>query len=315
MQIKSVLKGCKPINDIYTKWKWREHRVSYGKEYPDKTFFVIRRASCKIGLFSHVMTNIGLIEYAVNRGWIPVIDMQNTGNTYLEDNQVGKENAWEFFFEQPCGYTLQDIKTAKNVVLSSGLITGENVYPGSNVAFDKEQRQRWRQLFQQYIRVTPELLTEFDADYEKLFDGKKVMGVLARGTDYTHKRPSRHPVQPTVQQLKAEIERVMAEHACELIYLATEDSEIFHELKESYGDRLVALKTKRYTIQDASNINDVWQNRACDAYLKGKEYLETIWLLGRCNCLVAGCVGGTYGALLMSSGYDDQYIFDLGIYP
>ena len=37
-------------------------------------------------------------------------------------------------------------------------------------------------------------------------------------------------------------------------------------------------------------------------------------LLARCDCLVAGSVGGTYGALLMSKGYDYEYVYDLGVY-
>ena len=126
MNVKKVFQKITFLNEPYTRWKWRERRVSYGKENPDKTFYVIRRASCKVGLFSHVMTNMGLVKYALDRGYIPVIDMQNTKNTYLEPDQVGKVNAWEFYFEQPCGYSLRDIKKSKNVILSNGLITKEN---------------------------------------------------------------------------------------------------------------------------------------------------------------------------------------------
>lgn len=314
-RIKSVLQNCKFLNDTYTKWKWREHRVSYGQEYPDQTFYVIRRARCKIGLFSHVMTNAGLIEYAVNHGWIPVVDMQNTGNTYLADDQIGRVNAWELFYDQPAGYTLDDIAHARNVILSSGLITAQSEYPGSEVAYDAEALRRWRKVFHQYIQVNKDLLPLYEADRQRLFGTRRVLGVLARGTDYTHQRPSRHPVQPTTEQLIVKITQVMQEQNCEQIYLATEDAEIYQDLKQTFGHQLVALDTERYTIQDGENINDQHQNRENDAYLKGREYLETIWLLSQCQCLVAGCVGGTYGALLMSEGYDYQYVFDLGVYP
>ena len=65
----------------------------------------------------------GACAYAVKQGYIPVIDMQNGRNTYLEEGKVGRENAWEYYFEQPCGYRLADIRDAKNVILSDGLIT------------------------------------------------------------------------------------------------------------------------------------------------------------------------------------------------
>ena len=110
MNVKEKLKGITILNRLYVSWKWRERRVSHGKENPDKIFFVIRRARCKAGLFSLVMTNMGLVKYALDKGYIPVIDMQSERNTYLEEEQVGRENAWEFYFEQPCGYSLKDIE-------------------------------------------------------------------------------------------------------------------------------------------------------------------------------------------------------------
>ena len=39
-----------------------------------------------------------------------------------------------------------------------------------------------------------------------------------------------------------------------------------------------------------------------------------LMLLAGCDCLAAGDVGGTHGALLMSRGYEYCYIFDLGKY-
>ena len=48
--------------------------------------------------------------------------------------------------------------------------------------------------------------------------------------------------------------------------------------------------------------------------LGGRAYLINILLLAKCNCLVAGSVGGTYGALLLSNGYEYEYVFDLGVY-
>ena len=48
--------------------------------------------------------------------------------------------------------------------------------------------------------------------------------------------------------------------------------------------------------------------------LGGRAYLINILLLAKCNCLVAGSVGGTYGAILLSDGYEYEYVFDLGVY-
>ena len=312
MNIKQKLQGITVLDEIYTKWKWRERRVSYGSKHPDKTFFVVRRAYCKVGLFSHVMTNMGLVAYAVKQGYIPVIDMQNGRNTYLEEGKVGRENAWEYYFEQPCGYRLADIRDAKNVILSDGLITEKNEYPDFRVAEGGELFAYWHDIFQKYFKVKEDIRLEYEKIREVMLGGAKTLGILARGTDYVSSKPKGHPIQPTAEQMIKKAEEIMKEYSCEKIYLATEDADIYDRLKEVFGEALTAPDTERYTTKGTQNINDLRQDT--DKYQKGKEYLLSMMLLAGCDCLAAGNVGGTHGALLMSDGFEYCYIFDLGKY-
>lgn len=314
MGLKQQIQKVSFINEPYTKWKWRERKVSYGNENPEKTFFVIRRASCKVGLFSSVMTNMGLVDYAVKKGYIPVIDMQNASNTYLEPEQVGKMNAWDFYFNQPMGYGLEDIAASKNIILSNGLITKKNDYPDMRIVDDEKLLLRWREVFGKYFSINDALFEEFRTEKQKLFGENRVLGVLARGTDYINLKPKNHPIQPTAIQIAGKAAEVMEQYQCTYIFLATEDQSIFHAVKEQFGDKLLAMETTRYTTSGSQNINDMCSGREADRYLKGKEYLLSVWLLSQCNCLVAGNVGGTHGALLMSPGYEYSYVFDLGLY-
>lgn len=314
MNIKKLMKQIPFVDGLYVRYKWRERKVSFGEENPDKTFFVIRRATCKVGLFSYVMTNMGLVKQAVDKGYIPVIDMQGNANTYLEDEEVGRKNAWEFYFEQPCGYTLEDISKSKNVILSSGLITKENIYPGKEIAVNKEESMEWRSLFAKYLRVRKDIEREVNALYDKMFGKNRVLGVLCRGTDYINNRPKNHPVQPEPEEVIKKAVEIMERYRCERIYLATEDDEIYRKFRKALGSKLCVTQAKRCAESGKANINDISYQREKDRYLKGKEYLENIMLLAKCNYLVAGSVGGTYGALLMSGGYDYEYVYDLGLY-
>lgn len=314
MNFKKKLQQISVINEPYTKWKWREQKVSYGKMYSDKTFFVIRRASCKIGLFSHVMTNAGWIDYAINNGYIPVVDMQNTANNYLENEKIGKDNAWEYYFQQPCGYTLKDIKNAKNVILSSGLIAEGFNYPDYRIASDEMRLLYWHMVFDKYIRPTQEILNELNELKRIYFANKRTLGILARGTDYVSSRPAGHPVQPSAEQIIEKAYRVMEEYSCAKIYLATEDAVIYRKFKTAFGEKLLSLETERYSASAGQNINDLIAEKQKSKVIKGKEYLLSIMLLANCNCLVAGNAGGTHGALLLNKGYDYKFIFELGTY-
>jgi len=51
------------------------------------------------------------------KGYIPVVDMKHYTNQYFKDGRTFKDNAWEYFFEQPCGYTLEDIENSLNCVV------------------------------------------------------------------------------------------------------------------------------------------------------------------------------------------------------
>lgn len=312
MSIKHKLQSITVLNQLYTKWKWRERKVSYGTMYPDQVFFVIRRAYCKVGLFSYVMTNMGLVDYALGQGYIPVIDMQNGRNTYLDDNKVGKENAWEYYFKQPCGYTLKDIKNARNVILSNGLITSANHYPDFRIVEEEAMFSYWHKVFQEYFKLSDDIRDACQRMRQELLGDTRVLGILARGTDYVSSKPKGHPIQPTAEQIIIKAEEVMKDYSCEKIYLATEDADIYDKLKGAFGEKLFALDTERYTTIGEQNINDLRENS--DKYLGGKEYLLSMLLLSGCNCLVAGNVGGTHGVLLMSDGFEYRCIFNLGKY-
>ena len=314
MNIKGKLKKMAFFDHLYVQWKWRERKVSWGAENPDKTFLVIRRAQCKAGLFSLVMTNMGLVKYALDKGYIPVIDMQSERNTYLDEEQVGRENSWEFYFEQPCGYSLKDISRSRNIILSSGLIGKNNFFPEDRMVKNPEEYQMWRNLFQRYFHVKKEILEEAETLKRELFHGERVLGVLCRGTDYTNTRPKDHPIQPDIADVLDKVDEVLKQQKCSYVYLATEDDDIYAVFERQYGAKLKALKTRRYHNTGQENINDISAKSGESKYQLGRDYLMTILLLADCNCLVAGSAGGTYGALLMGKEYEYQYIFDLGTY-
>ena len=51
-----------------------------------------------------------------------------------------------------------------------------------------------------------------------------------------------------------------------------------------------------------------------DKYVSGLQYLTAIYILSKCQYLVATQCGGTKGALIMSDGYKSTYIFNKGLY-
>lgn len=310
--MKRYLKKIKFINNAYTKFKWRERKVSYGDENSDKTFYVVRRAGSKVGLFSLVLTSLGYIKYALDRGYIPVIDMCNEDNTYMQQNHKG--NVWEYYFEQPCGYTLDDIKHSSHVIIGNGLIDGSVPFPGEDIAYNDQKLEMWKTVADRYLIVRQEIRQETDELWRKFNGNEHVLGVLLRGTDYVNSKPKNHPVQPTINQAIEKINEILLKEKFEKIYLATEDAAIYQKLKEQYGKMIISMDVKRYVTTEGENINDISVKESQNKYQMGKDYLINILLLSKCDYLLAGNAGGSQGALLLGNIDVPRFIFNLGKY-
>lgn len=294
---------------------WQEHRKSYGKENPDKTFYVIRRRDLYCGLFSLFLTNLQHIDNALKKGYIPVVDMQNDFNIYLSEDKIGKENAWEYYFNQPMGYSLQDIQKSKNVIIGSGAVPP--MFPYLDIKFltgETGELEYWRSIVKKYISLSPDAKEIIDKEYQKLFTKEdKVLGVKCRGTDYSNGKPKNHPIQPTPEQAVSKAEEIFKAQGCTKVFLATEDAEFYELFQQRFGDKLITNKTDYMQYQGGSTGKQEYEQED-GGYKAGMEYLVTTMLLAKCDCLCAGCVSATVGALLLTEGYEYTYLFDLGVY-
>ena len=303
---------CKKRRD---KLYWEEHTEKRGKENPDKTFYIIRRRDLYCGLFSLFITNLKRIDDAIKQGYIPVIDMQNDFNIYLSEDKIGKENAWEYYFEQPMGYSLNDIGHSRNVIIGSGAVP--EMFPYLDIKFltgESGELEYWRQQVRRYISLSETAKKRVEEEYHRLFAvDDKVLGVKCRGTDYANGKPKNHPIQPTPEQALARADEIMREHSCTKVFLATEDAAFYELFSAHFGDRLIANKTSYMRYQGGSVGKEEYEGHD-SAYESGMEYLITTMLLAKCDCLCAGCVSATVGALLLTEGYEYTYLFDLGIY-
>ena len=294
------------------RWRWRERLIHPGKANSDDTYFVIRRHAEKAGLFSFVMTSMGSCLEAEERGLIPVVDMQNAKNLLLNESEVGKVNAWDYFFEQPGGVPLETAMQSRNVVLSG--IDVPRMFPGYSMFQKPEEMELWRNVAHKYLKLQEDIQEEVMQYYKKALWNQRVLGVLCRGTDYLQLKPRNHPVQPDPDNVIRQCSEVMERKNCDSIYLATEDETIWQKFQKAFPGRVYCYQTHRYHIKSGEYINDVIYRKG-DSYRRNREYLISIAILSMCDCLVAGITGGTLGAMLLTRGYEYEYIYDLGLYP
>lgn len=275
------------------------------------------------GLMSILTVYIQHIWYARRRNWIPVIDMENAPNLYLEDEAVGKGiNTWEWYFEQPMGYSMKDIAHARNIVFCNG-----NLYTSSQNAYqidyltmvNNNKQEQWRKLARKYYRMKPDVMEEIAKKKEQMFSGggQRTLGVYCRGTDYSDLKPSGHPMQPSKEQVMEKSEELMRKHDLSFCYLVTEDNRVLDYFKRHFGEKLLYIDAQRYG--ECQGEKDwIWKRQAGrenHKYLSGLEYLTGMYLLTYCDALCGGITGGTIGlSLLDDQNYEEMFFWDLGRY-
>lgn len=91
---------------------------------------------------------------------------------------------------------------------------------------------------------------EMDEYYEALFEGRKVLGVLIRGTDYISSGLGGERLMATVPQMLPLIRQWMEEDQYDRIFLATEDEDIFEQMRNEFGKKMVVIAQKRRRVAD-----------------------------------------------------------------
>lgn len=314
-----------PCSDwIYHKYllfKGRQRKVCLGSKNADKTFYVIGWNDERGGLFWLVNKVCMHIAYALDNGYIPVVDLKNYITQYSMKNVKERENVWEMFFKQPAGYGLEDVADSKNVIINRMSPSPSKKYlMGQSEFYDQPERIAYfRNIFKQYIHPNDKTLEYLKAKEQQLLDGKgRVLGILCRGTDYVVARPKNHPVQPDVKQIIKDARLVMKEKCCDYVYVATEDKDMLSALKAEFGDKLLYLDQRRYSGKDMRSDQLLAQvkEKDCgrDPVKDALDYFAAIYLLTHCCCFIGGRTGGTKGVLLMEEEFEYIKIYNLGLY-
>ena len=162
-----------PFSDwIYHKYfifKGRQRKVCLGSKNADKTFYVIGWNDEGGGLFWIVNKVCMHIAYALDHGYIPVVDLKNYITQYTLKNE--KKNVWEIFFEQPAGYGLEDIKDSKNVIINRMTLAPAKKYLMGQIEFydNQERIAYFRNIFKKFIHPNNKTLDYIRSKEKQLF--------------------------------------------------------------------------------------------------------------------------------------------------
>ncbi|MBQ6296943.1 MAG: hypothetical protein IJK81_04535 [Selenomonadaceae bacterium] len=300
--------------------KIEEHYVKKGD--PSKpTYYIVRPINrLDKGLLGIYLLAAGYIYYALSKGYFPVVDVQNYKSGYLPPEKFGKENAWEYYFEQPLRIGLEEAYNSENVILGDLDWSRKSLALINRHLFENRNHddliKYLRLINSGLLMVKPAIMKEILSMREKLFSkNDRVLGVKLRGTDYVAFKPKWHFTPPHISLAVDTVRTKLKEWNCNKIFLATEDYRFVEVFKNTFGD-LCITTNKEYVDYDSKKLVGLYQfNRDNDHFLRGKEYLTEIVILSMCNSFVGVVCQGATAALVMSNNrFENIFAFNLGQY-
>ncbi|MCQ2441177.1 MAG: hypothetical protein MJ076_04710 [Clostridia bacterium] len=292
-----------------------------------KTKYLIFQKIDFTGLMTHMLTVLGWLKYAEEKGYTLVVDMSKGENQYKDVN----ENTWEKYYLQPMmqgvsidenevnrilknenfsicpsytryGYSFDRYLPRKMLKLFPPVITFPTTH---DYTADEKTQAYYEQLYNKYIKMQPSVIEYVESEYNELLKNEgKVLGVLIRGSAYRDGKPFNHNIQPEIEDVIAKIDEYKELYNWDKIYFASEESKYEELLNERYPNKIIVNKRhyKDNSIADTK-------------YQAGLEYLSSMYLLSRCQLLVAGLCGGSQAAILMNQhNFEHAYVFDIGYY-
>ena len=125
---------------------------NFGKKNKDKIFYVIQR---KIGggFFSNVLFVLNHLALSEKFNFIPVIDMQNFEGFYNEKYKINNTlNSWEYYFEQPTKFSLDEVYKSKNVIITNNKTFHNYKYRA------KDKHLDLKKVFKKYVKIKKNIL-------------------------------------------------------------------------------------------------------------------------------------------------------------
>lgn len=253
-----------------------------GEENPNRIVYFITSKDRSKGFFAQHRVLLLALQFADRFGFDPVVSYCDH-NAYLDAADDGCADAFEYYFQQPCGISPEAAGRSQNVLLFQdkhlNLFTDAVDYNITQTQIDACARMQ-----KKYVRLRPEIQRRMDGEIDRVLRGKRVLGVHFRGTDF-QTNFNRHPKFITAQEQADAAKRMMKEQNCDAVFLATDSSAALDIYRDRFGERLVFFDDA-FRSAGALPVTLVQNERDRHHFRLGYEALRDLHALVRCHAFV-----------------------------
>ncbi|MBQ8942273.1 MAG: hypothetical protein IJ062_10605 [Firmicutes bacterium] len=170
--------------------------------------------------------------------------------------------------------------------------------------------------------IKPAFKAEMDEYYDAVFGGKKVLGLLIRGTDYLTTNQRGERIMAGVANMVPEINKWLEEDGYDLIFLASEDADICEQMIKEYGPKLRLLSQERHRVSDFTDVTIISDLEKKERTGRDYEialadttinYFYALYLLSKCDSFMCSgqCNGYDMVLAFNQNKFDRLYKFNI----
>jgi hypothetical protein len=279
------------------------HFANLGAKNPDTMIEVITIQVRTYGFFACLKAAMEYLIYADRFGLSPVIHFKDT--CYNEEYPIhGTDNAFEYYFQQPCAITLKEASISRHVFYAT--LRTPPFVSMDGYALTQEQLTTLAALYRKYIRLNRFTKQYMDEQILSLFKGKKTLGVHYRGTDFGFQLKN-HPVSVSVEDSLHKARQVFEAYGFERIFLATDDVRALSEFQTEFGAALLYYPDVLRS-EGILGVHVTEVTRKDHHYLLGLEVLRDMLTLCSCEGLISGLSQVSYAAQIAKLSEGKEYL-------
>ena len=319
-KLKYIVRTCIPnllwlriasrISNLRAK-QYSEKVKHYGDQNQDLTFLIIRKRPPAAGFFANTYHVLQGIMYALEKNYIPVVDMKNYWVDELSSVRKinGTHNAWEYLFKPVSEYSLKEVYKSKNVILSNGesILAKNNSLHGRNFTGQISNIKLLNSHFKEYIQVNDQTQNYINRVKKELnWNPDKTLAIFIRGTAYNQF--------PNLKDLTADLDffmttcnEMLIKYSLTKIYISTEDFILYNKLVANFS-KIEIIPSLRFppnlTLSNWKSSQKVNHDGSIRlGYEKTLLYLAEARLLCECNNFV-GTISNASVYILGNSNLD-----------
>lgn len=287
-------------------------------DYENNSFAILRKTAClSCGFFSYYILYLTCIKTFIINGYIPIIEVISFPNIFngFKINAT-KENPWEYFFNQPFGYSLERVeKFAKNKKYFECPVEASRPR-FIDIYYKKATIYFWHYMTNKYMPIKETIIKESNLIMQNLFKSSdNILGILIRGTDYLAIKPRGHPIPQNSAIVIKDVKEMEKKNKYKWFFIATEDSNIRNKFILEFGEKLKYILPKEKIEYNYKNDKYLAFNKNIKGNLEFlKTYLINIIILSKCIDIITCRTNGSVGAFILSESFRNFKVYNLGLY-